>query len=118
MLLGDGEQIRCFTNIYDVADAIARFSLEGKAENQIFNIGNPEPITVKELASEIVSVAKGYRLLPADYALAFQHQAIYQDDVRKRIPDVAKIRKAFGWEAKIKVRQSIDAYIKRKFTIT
>ncbi len=114
-ILGDGEQIRCFTNIYDVSDAIARFSLDKLANNQIFNIGNPEPITIKELAGKIVNIGKRFKLLPDDYCLTFNYQPIYADDVKKRIPDVSKIKKVFGWEAKIKVDESLEAYIKHKF---
>jgi nucleoside-diphosphate-sugar epimerase len=116
-ILGDGEQIRCFTNIYDVADAIARFSLDEKANNQVFNIGNPEPITIKELASKIVNLGKKFNLLPEDYNLMFSHQPIYADDVKKRIPDVSKIKRVFNWEAKIKVDESLEAYIRHKFDI-
>ncbi len=116
-ILGDGEQIRCFTNIYDVSDAIARFSLDIKAENQIFNIGNPEPVTIKELAGKVVRIGKEHGLLPQDYKLSFNHRPIYSDDVRKRIPDVSKIKKVFGWVAKIKVDESLEAYIRHKFDI-
>jgi UDP-glucose 4-epimerase len=116
-IFGDGEQIRCFTNIYDVGDALARFSLDERARNQIFNIGNPEPVTIKELASKIASIGKKYRLLPDDYILTYNHQPIYADDVKKRIPDVAKIREFFGWEAKIKVDESLEGYIKHKFSV-
>jgi len=112
-ILGDGEQIRCFTNIYDVADAIASFSLDKKAENQIFNIGNPEPVTVKELANKIVTVARKKGIFPGNYSITFKSHPIYADDVKKRIPDVAKIRKVFGWEAKRKVDESLSMYIDR-----
>jgi nucleoside-diphosphate-sugar epimerase len=116
-ILGDGEQIRCFTNIYDVAEAIARFSLDRKAENQIFNIGNPEPITIKQLAKKIVDIGKRYNLLPEKYVLSFNHQPIYSDDVKKRIPDVSKIRRVFGWEARIKIDKSLEQYIRHKFNL-
>jgi nucleoside-diphosphate-sugar epimerase len=116
-VFGDGEQIRCFTNIYDVANALARFSLDAKATNQIFNIGNPEPVTIKELASKIVRVGKKYKLLQDNYNLTFNPQPIYTDDVKKRIPDVTKIKELFDWDAKIKLDESLTGYIKHKFNI-
>lgn len=116
-ILGDGEQIRCFTNIFDVADAIARFSLDKKAENGIFNIGNPEPITIKELVLKIVKIAVKYGILSADYTVEFKSQPIYADDVKKRIPDVNKIKDIFGWQAKTKVDESLELYLKQKFNI-
>jgi len=39
------------------ADSLARFSLKKEATNQIFNIGNTEPTTIKELAGKIVTSA-------------------------------------------------------------
>lgn len=116
-VFGDGEQIRCFTNIYDVADALARYSLQKESTNEIFNIGNPEPITIKELAVRIASIGKKYGLLPDEYTLSFNYQPIYADDVKKRIPDVSKIKKVFGWKAKIKIGESLNEYIKHKYTV-
>jgi len=114
-VLGDGEQIRCFTNIYDVADAIVRFSLDKKAENSIFNIGNPEPISVKELARKIVDIGKEYQILDHDYTIHFRPRPIYKDDVKRRIPDVSKMSRTFDWHAGIKVDQSLRMYMKHKF---
>ncbi|MBI5739136.1 MAG: NAD-dependent epimerase/dehydratase family protein [Nitrospirae bacterium] len=114
-IFGDGEQIRCFTNIYDVGDSLATFSLRDEATNQIFNIGNSEPTTIKELAARIVSIGKRHGLLPDDYCLTFKHQPIYADDVKKRIPDVSKIRNVFGWKAGLMIDGSLEQYIRHKF---
>lgn len=111
-IFGDGEQIRCFTNIYDVADALSLYSLDARAKNQVFNIGNPEPVTIKELVGHIVRIGKEFGLLPDDYSIRYNHQPIYADDVKKRIPGVDKIKDVFGWEARIKVVESLTQYIK------
>lgn len=116
-VLGDGEQIRCFTNIYDVGDSLAQFSLRDEATNQIYNIGNTEPTTIKELAAKIVRIGKERGLLAEDYELTFKYQPIYADDVKKRIPDATKIKRDFGWEAKIKIEESLEEYIKHKFKV-
>jgi len=116
-ILGDGTQIRCFTNIYDVADVIAKYSLDNKAENHYINIGNPEPVTVKELAEKIVRIGRKYDLLDKNYELNYNYQPIYDDDVKKRIPDVGKIKKMFGWEAKLKIDDSIESYMKNNYKI-
>lgn len=114
-ILGDGEQIRCFTNIYDVADALAKFSMDKKAENMIFNIGNPEPVTVKELANKIVAIAKGLKMLPSDYSITFKSEPVYADDVKKRIPDVSRIKEVFGWQAKMKLDESLKMCLMHRF---
>ncbi len=116
-VLGDGEQIRCFTNISDVADVIARYSLRSEATNQAINIGNPEPTTVKQLAAKIVAIGGKLGLLDPSYKLSFEHQPVYADDVKKRIPDVSKINKLFGWEAKTRVDASLEQCIRFRFNL-
>lgn len=114
-ILGSGEQIRCFSNIYDVADAISRFSLDQRSNNEIFNIGNEEAVTVKQLAELIVTVGQKKGLLPASFKLTYKHLPGALNDVQKRIPDVSKIKKVFGWEAKTKIYQSIEQCINQWF---
>jgi nucleoside-diphosphate-sugar epimerase len=114
-VLGDGEQIRCFTSIQDVADAIASFSLSEMADNEIFNVGNSEPVTVKELVGKIVEIGKRSNVLPPDYEVEFEYLPAYDDDVKKRIPDVSKLQYAFGWVAKIKVDESLNNCIAHRF---
>lgn len=113
-VLGDGEQIRCYTNIYDVAGAIADHSLDDRARNETFNIGNPEPVTVKDLIARIVNTAKSLGMLPADYTVNLKHLPVYSDDVRKRIPDIAKIEKIFGWQPTTLLDASLDLCLRNK----
>ena len=116
-ILGDGRQIRCFTNILDVADAIARYSLRREATNQAINIGNREPVTVKQLAAKIVVLGKKLGLLPQNYRLTFTCQPVYADDVKKRIPDVRKVARLFGWKAKTRVDESLEQCIRFRFNL-
>ncbi|MGE4198563.1 MAG: NAD-dependent epimerase/dehydratase family protein, partial [Phycisphaerales bacterium] len=57
-IFGDGEQMRAFSDISDVAPVIARSVDEKGARNQVFNIGADVPFTVNTLA-EVVSRAMG-----------------------------------------------------------
>src|SRR5947209_11023419 len=56
LVLGSGEQVRCFTWIGDVADAIAGWSFSDEARNEDFNLGNPEPLTMLELAQRLYRI--------------------------------------------------------------
>jgi len=113
-VLGDGKQVRCFTNISDVAEAIGAFSLSPKAENEIFNIGNPEPVSILQLTEMIVDIAKMHKLLPASYTLEYEHLPVYADDVRLRIPDMSKMESVFSWKAKTSLLQSLEQCIKHQ----
>ena len=108
-IIGDGEQIRCFTWIGDVARGIAEFSFDERAENQIFNLGNPEPITMKDLANIIYDKAKNHNLINGNgNGLNFETKMSFSDDVRTRIPDVSKAKNVLGWEPTGKVEESVD----------
>ena len=111
-LLGDGEQIRCFTWIDEVAEAIATHSFSNKSDNQTFNLGNHEPITMKELAKKIRAIAETEFGCQYDYAMTFDHKPAYKNDVRYRVPNVDKAKEILGWEAKMKVDDSLRLCIR------
>ncbi|MBK9154438.1 MAG: NAD(P)-dependent oxidoreductase [Chloracidobacterium sp.] len=108
-IIGDGEQIRCFTWIGDVARGIADFSFDERAANQTFNLGNPEPITMKQLASIIYDGARQKELIAGNgNGLTFKTEKSFPDDVRIRIPDVSKAKEILGWEPTLKVAESVE----------
>ncbi len=108
-IIGDGEQIRCFTWIGDVARGIAENSFDERAKNQIFNLGNPEPITMKDLANLIYDGAKEKGLIEGNgNGLRFESKMSFDDDVRTRIPDVSKAKEFLGWEPTLKAAESIE----------
>ncbi len=108
-IIGDGEQIRCFTWIDDVARGIADYSFDERAKNQTFNLGNPEPITMKHLANLIYDGAKEKGLISGNgNGLNFESKMSFSDDVRTRIPDVNKAKEVLGWEPTLKAAESID----------
>ena len=107
-IIGDGEQVRCFTWIEDVASGIAEHSFTKAAENGTFNLGNPQPITMRELAQLIHRTAGELGLVaPKGRPLAFASRKSYPDDVRVRIPDVSKARKELGWAPSLSVEASV-----------
>lgn len=109
-ILGDGEQVRCFTWIDDVASTIARFTFDSRTDGEAYNLGNPEPVTMKALAVAIYEEAQAQGLLPkSDAPLTFTHQPIYHDDVRIRIPDVRKAAAALGFAPSRTMRDSVRA---------
>jgi UDP-glucose 4-epimerase len=105
-IIGDGTQVRCFTWIDDVAQAIVDWSFDEKTKNEIFNLSNPEPISMADLARLIhrKSVEKGL-LEPGE--LTFETVKNIPNDVMVRIPSNDKAKKILGFETDHKVEQSI-----------
>ncbi|HEV3309533.1 MAG TPA: GDP-mannose 4,6-dehydratase, partial [Chloroflexota bacterium] len=107
MVLGTGEQIRCFTWIGDVAGAIARWSFDPLTTNESFNLGNREPVTMIDLAQRIWRLYHEAVGRPPAEELTFTHADTYADDVQVRIPAVDKARETLGWEAQVKLDEML-----------
>ena len=116
-IFGDGEQIRCFTWIEDVACAIAQFSFSPDSDRNAFNLGNPEPVTMRELAHRIYSKAKAMGAIISDRELEFIHKDIYSDDVRFRIPSIEKANKVFGFKPTFNLDQALDKCLQEAVTV-
>lgn len=109
-IFGSGEQIRCFTWINEAAEAIATQSFADETTNRAYNLANPEPVTMKELAQRIFEKGKQRDIVQGE-ELAFDHVPIYDDDVKERIPAIDRAQADFGWEPSVKLDDSLDRCI-------
>jgi len=104
-ILGEGNQVRCYTNGLDIARGI-RMAIESDAAlNEDFNISTPTATTVLELAKLIWSILK-----PGE-EFRYESDEPYQYDVQKRIPDVTKATELLGFEAEIGLEESVREVI-------
>ena len=110
-ILGDGEQVRCFTWVDDVASAIARYSLAPDTVGKAINLGNPEPVTMKELAQRIFKKGQEIGVIRPQEELEFNIQHIYDDDVRRRVPDITLASTLLGWCPSIRLDRALDICI-------
>lgn len=106
-IFGDGEQIRCFTWIDEVAETIAAHSFSEVARNEAYNLANPEPVTMKELARRIFAKGKERDLVEGE-TLEFDHVPIYDDDVKERRPSVEKAATELDWDPNVKLDDALD----------
>ena len=107
-IFGDGEQVRCFTWIDDVASAIATHLDDPRTSGESFNLGNPHPTTMKELAHKIFNVGKRKGFEIPGEQLELEHLPIYGDDVRIRIPAIDKARSVLGWEPTVSLDEALE----------
>jgi dTDP-glucose 4,6-dehydratase len=89
---GDGSQTRSFCYVDDLVEGIYR--LLHSDYSMPVNIGNPDEITIMQLAKEIMQLVNN----PNAY---IDYQALPEDDPKVRQPDIALARKLLGWEPKI-----------------
>ena len=104
-ILGEGNQVRCYTNGVDIARGI-RMAIDNDAGlNEDFNISTPPATTVLELAKLIWSILK-----PGE-EFRYESDEPYQYDVQRRIPDVTKAADLIGFEAEIGLEESVREVI-------
>jgi UDP-glucose 4-epimerase len=104
-VFGDGTQSRSFTFVGDVVEALARLAHEARAVGHVFNIGNTEEITIRQLAERVRTVTGSrstIRYVPYDEA----YEAGFED-MPRRVPDVAKVRELIGFEARVPLEEII-----------
>ncbi len=92
---GDGLQVRSFCHVNDAVSALIKVAA---IPNEIFNIGNDQPVTIKQLAETVIKVcdsSSGIITIPYHEVFSDQH-----GDIKKRIPDISKLRNATGYQPK------------------
>jgi dTDP-glucose 4,6-dehydratase len=91
-IFGDGSQTRSFCYVTDQVEGIFRL-LQSDYIYPV-NIGNPDEITIKDFATEIIKLT------------GTTQKVVYKDlpmnDPMQRQPDTTKAREILGWEAKVK----------------
>jgi dTDP-glucose 4,6-dehydratase len=90
-VFGDGSQTRSFCYVDDLIEGI--FRLLFSDYSQPVNIGNPDEITLKDFAEEILSITGNkvriiYKPLPTD-------------DPKQRKPDITKAKELLDWTPKV-----------------
>lgn len=107
-ILGDGQQVRSFVHIREVCEAIARFSFEDRTQNQTYNLGRNEPVTIKELAQMIYQKACARGLIQKPGAIEFRSLAVPVTDVRCRVGCFAKAKKELDWNSRISLDEALE----------
>ena len=102
-LYGDGTQTRSFCYVSDLVDGLIRLMNSGDDVTGPINLGNPNEITVREIAEIIVSACGSqsrisFKPLPAD-------------DPRQRRPDITKARQLLGWSPSVALADGLPPTI-------
>jgi UDP-glucose 4-epimerase len=118
LVLGSGEQVRCFTWVDDVADAIARWSFDDHTRNEDFNLGNPEPVTMLDLAQRIYTLAHELEGRVPEQPLTFEHGPTFSDDVLVRIPDIAKAQRLLGWTPTVTLDEMLRRCLRHEYALS
>ena len=111
---GDGQQTRCFTNVHDVVRALTALVDTPSASGEIFNIGQPNEIRIIDLARRIIELtesASEVALIPYDAEEAYGKRAVGFEDMRRRVPDAAKLYAYTGFRPTVGLDQTLREII-------
>jgi dTDP-glucose 4,6-dehydratase len=96
-IYGDGSQTRSFQYISDLVDGIWR--LMQSTVTEPVNLGNPQELTVLELAKKIVALSHS----PSPIVFA----PLPVDDPKVRQPDISRARALLGWEPRVGIDEGL-----------
>ena len=103
-VFGDGSQTRSFCYVSDLVDGILRLLDSNEADP--VNLGNPDEITVRKLAEEILELTGA--------ASPIVIRPLPEDDPKRRCPDIARARSILEWEPQVErkegLRRTIDYF--------
>ena len=96
-VFGDGSQTRSFCYVDDLVEGIYRLLLSDY--DMPVNIGNPDWITLKDFAEEIIKLTGTKQKIV--------YKPLPQDDPKQRQPDITKAKKLLEWEPKISRQEGL-----------
>lgn len=103
---GDGAQRRAFAHVSDAVGAIHKLSVTPEAVGEVFNVGNDVEISIFELAELVRERAKSdSEIITVSYEQAFGKGF---EDIRRRVPDLTKVRSAVGYEPIWTIEEIVD----------
>jgi len=103
----DGQMIRAFSYVGDIVWALEKLMAHPDTVGEIYNIGNPEPVTIENLARRVISLCGSKSAIEyVPYSNAYTEGF---EDIRERIPDITKVQQLIGFEPKV----SLDEILRR-----
>jgi dTDP-glucose 4,6-dehydratase len=90
-VFGDGSQTRSFCFVDDLIEGIYRLLLSDYA--QPVNVGNPDEISLKDFAEEIINLTGTNQKIV--------YKELPKDDPKQRQPDITKAKAILNWQPKV-----------------
>jgi UDP-glucose 4-epimerase len=106
---GDGLQSRCFADVSDVVRGMIALAHHPGATGDVFNIGSTEEVTILELARRVIALThSGSEIVMVPYGQAY---GAGFEDMRRRVPDLSKIRELVGYRPQLGLDQILQRVI-------
>ena len=90
-VFGDGSQTRSFCYVDDLIEGIYRLLMSETSDP--VNIGNPDEISLKDFAEEIIKLTGSSQKII--------YKPLPEDDPKQRRPDITRAKELLNWEPKV-----------------
>ena len=108
-VFGDGKQTRCFADVNDIVGALPKLMKAKKAEGKVINLGSNKEISMNDLAKKIIKITRSSsKIVHIPYKKAYREG---YEDMRHRMPDLAKVKKLIGYNSHLTLEDSIKRII-------
>jgi len=101
-IFGDGSQTRSFCYVDDLIDGLVALFFSSGIEGPV-NLGNPGPITMSELANEVITLTGSKSQI--------EFLDLPSDDPKQRVPDISKAGHLLGWNPIVDRRSGLQRTI-------
>jgi dTDP-glucose 4,6-dehydratase len=100
-VFGDGSQTRSVCYVDDLVEGIYRLLLS--SESNPVNIGNPDELSMLDLAKEIIELTNSGSII--------KNEPLPEDDPKVRQPNITRAQEILGWEPKINRKEGLKKTI-------
>lgn len=100
-----GYQLRDFTYIDDVINAIFKTLNSKKSDGELINIGYGSPVRIRDLINKIIQLVGSGKAI-------FSQIKFRKDEVAQLYPDILKARKVLNWKPRISLKIGLKKTIK------
>jgi len=101
-IYGDGSQTRSLVYIDDMVEGLKKLMFN-ETRGEVFNLGNPQEITVLSLAKKIKEMTNS----KSDIVF----EALPEDDPKRRLPDISKAIRILDWKPQVSVDDGLNKTI-------
>ena len=105
-VFGNGEQSRCFGFVADVVEWMSLLAADDRAVGQVFNLGNPQEITIGALADKILTLTGSKsRVDYIPYEQAYENGF---EDMTRRVPNIDKVIELTGYRPRVNLDEALS----------
>jgi UDP-glucose 4-epimerase len=104
---GSGDQTRCFCHVADIVPALMALMDSQKAYGQVFNIGNTEQVSIRDLAERVIA-----RTGSSSSITHLGYEEVYgsgYEDMERRVPNCDRVSQLIGYRTSYGLDDIIDS---------